>query len=103
MPSVTTPPTPDPELVHGSLFTLRRKCGKPTCRCAGGVPHESPALSFSVDGKTKIITLRPGELEPVQDAVAAYRAARDELDEQAAGYEQVRDWLTARRRELPGR
>lgn len=103
MPSVTASPTPDPELVHGSLFTMRRKCGKPTCRCAAGDPHEGPALSFSVAGKTKIITLRPGELEPVRDAVEAYRTARDELDDAAAGYEQVRDWLAARRREQPGR
>lgn len=93
----------EPELVHGSLFTLRRKCGKPTCRCATGDRHESPALSFSVDGKTKIITLRPGELEPVSDAVEAYRTARADLDDAAAGYEQVRDWLAARRREQPGR
>lgn len=100
---VTSSSTPDPELVHGSLFTLRRKCGKTTCRCAAGDPHESPALSFSVDGKTKIITLRPGELEPVRDAVEAYHAARAELDDEASGYEQVRDWLAARRREQPGR
>jgi hypothetical protein len=35
----------------------RRKCGKASCRCAAGAPHESPALSYSVAGRTKI--LRP--------------------------------------------
>ncbi len=27
---------------------MRRKCGKPTCRCVNGETHESPALAFPV-------------------------------------------------------
>ncbi|MGH3467288.1 MAG: hypothetical protein ACRDQF_06100 [Thermocrispum sp.] len=34
--TVANPSTPDPELVHGSLITLRRKCGKSVCRCVDG-------------------------------------------------------------------
>ena len=43
-------------LVRGSLITLRRKCGTPTCSCAKGQPHESPALSYSIAGATKMLT-----------------------------------------------
>jgi hypothetical protein len=95
--TVTNPSIPDPELVHGSLITLRRKCGKASCRCVDGDAHETPALSFSVAGRTRIVTLRTAELEPARAAVQAYRRARAELDEAAAGFEQVRAWLAERR------
>lgn len=95
--TVNTPSPSELELIRGSLFTLRRKCGKPTCRCADGQLHETPALSFSVEGTTKIITLRAGEADAVRPAVEAYRAARDELEARAADFEQVRAWLAAHR------
>jgi hypothetical protein len=46
-----------PRVLPGSLITLRRKCGKANCRCASGTPHETPALSYSVAGRTRILTL----------------------------------------------
>jgi hypothetical protein len=33
-------------MVRGALFTLRRRCGKPTCHCATEGGHESPALAY---------------------------------------------------------
>jgi hypothetical protein len=40
-----------PQLPRGSLVTLRRRCGKPSCRCADGERlHETPALSYSDGG-----------------------------------------------------
>ena len=37
-----------PRMVRGSVLTHRRRCGKPTCRCAGGQQlHESTVLSYS--------------------------------------------------------
>ncbi len=39
---------PFPRLIRGSVITLRRRCGKPTCHCAKGEEaHESAALSYS--------------------------------------------------------
>lgn len=32
-------------LVKGSVYELRRKCGKPTCGCARGAPHGTVVLS----------------------------------------------------------
>ncbi len=73
-----------PLLLQGSLTTFRRRCGKPACRCAGGDPHESPALRFTEDGRTKTLTLSPGEVAEVTAALARYEQAKAELDAQAA-------------------
>lgn len=80
-----------PRLVRGSLITLRRRCGKPTCRCAQGAPHETPALSYSVEGRTRTLTLRPEDLPVVQAALERYAAARQRLEDEAlAGIEALR-------------
>lgn len=72
-----------PRVVRGTLITIRRRCGKPTCRCATGQPHESPALSVSLSGRSVTISLRPGEVPAVQAALARYQGAREELEAQA--------------------
>lgn len=72
-----------PRVLPGSLITLRRKCGKATCRCATGEPHETPALSYSVAGRTKMLTLRPDEVASVAAAVSRYRGAVDRLEVEA--------------------
>ena len=69
-------------LLRGSLITLKRKCGKPTCHCATGKPHRSPALSYSLKGKTKIITLRPADVSEVKEALRRYRQALQSLHQQ---------------------
>ena len=73
----------DPRVLPGSLITLRRKCGKASCRCAAGAPHETPALSYSVAGRTKILTLAAEEVPAVAAAVARYRGAVTALEAEA--------------------
>lgn len=70
-------------LVSGSLITLKRKCGKPTCSCADGQPHTTPALSYSVKGKTHILTLRSSDVPTIRQALDNYKAAAAELEENA--------------------
>ena len=72
-----------PRVLPGSLVTLRRKCGKVNCRCATGTPHETPALSYSVRGRTKMLTLTAEEVPAVAAAVARYRKAVGELEAEA--------------------
>lgn len=80
-----------PWLLRGSLTTFRRRCGKPSCRCAGGEPHESPALVVTESGRTKTITLSAGQVAEVAAALARYQEAKDELDAAAvAGLERLR-------------
>ena len=70
-------------VLRGSLYTMRRKCGKENCRCADGDPHETPALSYWVRGKPKLLTLRPEDVPVVKAGIEAYRRQKAELDERA--------------------
>ncbi len=54
-----------PLVLHGTLTTFRRRCGKPACRCASGEPHESPALTYTERGRTKTLTLSAAEVAEV--------------------------------------
>jgi hypothetical protein len=69
-------------VLRGSLVSLTRKCGKPTCRCAEGEPHITPALSYSLGGATRILTLRPRDLRGVRAALARYQRAAAALERQ---------------------
>jgi hypothetical protein len=73
----------DPRVLPGSLITLRRKCGKVGCRCVTGAPHETPALSYSVAGRTRMLTLTAAEVPAVAAAVARYRKAVTDLESEA--------------------
>jgi hypothetical protein len=87
-----------PLMLRGTLFTLRRRCGKPTCHCAGGDAHESPALAYPEAGKTKTLTLAAGEVAAVRAALERYQRARGELDAAAdAGVAALRTAATERR------
>jgi hypothetical protein len=77
--------------VRGSLITLRRRCGKANCHCADGAAHETPALSYSHEGRTRTVTLAPEDLPVVQAALDRYAAARQRLEDEAlAGIEALR-------------
>src|SRR5665811_1101162 len=70
---------------------------QPTCRCAAGEPHESPALRFTEDGRTKTLTLTAAEVAQVTAALARYEQAKADLDAQAAeGIARLRDGRVAR-------
>src|SRR5664280_2801033 len=71
---------PQPEVLRGSLFTLRRRCGTPTCRCADGEGHASPALAYPAGGRTKTLTLTLQEAVEVAAALARYAQRQVGLD-----------------------
>lgn len=78
-------------MVRGSLITLRRKCGKDNCHCKDGEPHETPALSYSVGGRTGMLTLRKGDVPRARAALSRYKRAREALEAEAlAGIEALR-------------
>jgi hypothetical protein len=70
-------------VLRGTLTTFRRRCGKPSCRCATGEPHETPALTFTEGGRTKTLTLSRAEVAEVKAALARYQQARAELERAA--------------------
>jgi len=83
-------------MLRGSLIVLRRRCGKPGCHCATGEPHATPALSYSVEGRTRMLTLGGVDLSEVEAGIARYEAARAELEGRArSGIEALRTRLAA--------
>ena len=63
-------------LLPGSLYTLRRRCGKPGCRCTRGELHATPMLSYRGQGKPQNVTPRPGELAALRALTEAYQRFR---------------------------
>ena len=88
-----------PQLLRGSLILQRRRCGKPNCRCANGTDlHETPALSYTLNGRSRTVVLSESEVEAVRAAIGRYRAAVAELKTTAdAGIASLRDRRARRR------
>ena len=63
-------------LLPGSLYTLRRKCGKPNCRCNRGELHESTVLSYRGQGRPRNISPLPEQLESLRTMTHDYRRCR---------------------------
>jgi Family of unknown function (DUF6788) len=63
-------------LLPGSLYVLRRKCGKPNCHCSRGELHESTVLSYRGQGRPRNISPPAGQLESLRTMTHAYRRCR---------------------------
>ena len=63
-------------LLPGSLYTLRRKCGKPNCHCNRGELHESTVLSYRGQGRPRNISPPPEQLESLRSMTLDYRRCR---------------------------
>ena len=63
-------------LLPGSVYTLRRRCGKPNCRCAQGHLHETEVLSYRGGSRPRNVTPQSGQLELFKKGTAAYRRFR---------------------------
>jgi hypothetical protein len=63
-------------LLPGSLYSLRRKCGKPNCRCSRGDLHESTVLSYRGQGRPRNISPRPEQLGSLRTMTHDYRRCR---------------------------
>ena len=63
-------------LLPGSLYTLRRKCGKPHCRCARGELHESTVLSYRGQGRPRNISPAPEQMDRLRQMTDDYRRVR---------------------------
>ena len=63
-------------LLPGSLYTLRRKCGKANCHCTRGELHESTVLSYRGQGRPRNISTRSEQLDSVRTTTQNYRRCR---------------------------
>jgi len=60
-------------MVPGSFYRLRRKCGKPTCRCAQGELHEAWVLTRSEQGKSRLYSVAAADRAAVREWASQYR------------------------------
>lgn len=64
-------------LVRGSVYELRRKCGKPSCACATGKAlHACIAISWTEGGRKRLRSLSPKEHTELVRLTERYRALR---------------------------
>ena len=63
----------DQPMVQGSFYLLRRKCGKPNCRCASGQLHASWVLTRSEAGKDRIYPVPKDQRARVRRWALEYR------------------------------
>ena len=60
-------------MIQGSFYLLRRKCGKPNCRCARGQLHPAYVLTRSEAGKDRLYPVPKEQRAEVRKRAAEYR------------------------------
>ena len=71
-------------LVKGTVYEMARKCGKPSCACARGELHRSMVLSWSHEGKTRLMSIPPERLAELRGKSEEYQRLRGARAEVAA-------------------
>jgi len=66
----------DGPVIKGTVYELRRQCGKPGCKCAQGELHARMVVSASEKGKTRLRVIPRGFLVEVQQKVRRYQDLR---------------------------
>lgn len=68
------------QLLRGSVYELKTRCGKPSCHCASpqGPLHASTVLSWSERGKTSPRTLPAGDANHLRHLAENYRRFRQD-------------------------
>lgn len=92
----------DRPVIKGTVYELKRRCGKPGCKCTRGELHGRMVVSASEGGKTKLQVIPRGFLVEVQEKVRRYqelRRVRARLGEIYRKMMEVMDQMEAMRRE----
>lgn len=71
-------------IIRGSVYTRRRRCGKPRCRCLRGHPHQDRVLAVRRAGRVNVRGLDPAADAGIEEAVTAWRGFRRQRGELAA-------------------
>ena len=91
-------------LVKGNVYEMARKCGKRSCPCTRGQLHRTWVLSWSEQGKTRLLSIPPGRLTELQEKSADYvrlRRARVRVSQIYREILALVDRIEGLRREAP--
>lgn len=71
-------------VIRGSIFEMKRFCGKKNCSCAKTkTPHRSMFLSFKYEGKTRMVPIRKEQIAQVKERIKDYKELKAAIDELA--------------------
>ena len=91
-------------MVKGNVYELARKCGKPNCLCTRGQLHRSMVLTWSEEGKSRLLSLpseQVAEVKKKSEEYLRFRRARARVTEIHRGILAVMDRIEKLRREEP--
>jgi hypothetical protein len=95
----------DQPVLKGTVYELKRKCGKPGCKCAQGQLHTRMVVSASEKGKTQLKAVPRGFLVETQQKVRRYQQLRRARARMVAIHRQMLKIMDAmeamRRQQLP--
>jgi len=63
-------------MARGTVYELKRKCGKANCRCMQGKLHKQMCISVTRNGKTTLRPIRGKELERLEKLTKFHRKFR---------------------------
>ena len=68
------------QLLKGSVYELKTRCGKPSCHCASpeGPLHAATVLSWSERGKTRLRALSTGDTSHLRQLAEHHRRFRQD-------------------------
>ncbi len=92
----------DKPVIKGTVYELKRRCGKPGCKCTRGELHRRMVVSASEEGKTRLQVIPRGYLVEVQEKVGRYQELRRMRTRLGTIYQkmlEVMDTMEAMRRE----
>ena len=64
------------QMVKGTVYLLKRRCGKSNCRCARGQLHTTTVLTASISGRTRLKTIPAEQIEKLKLLTKQYRRFR---------------------------
>ena len=71
-------------VIRGSIFEMKRYCGKKNCSCAKTkTPHRSMFLSFKYEGKTRMVPIRKEQIPQVKKRINDYKELKAAIDDLA--------------------
>jgi hypothetical protein len=91
-------------LVKGNVYEMARKCGKRSCPCTRGRLHRTWVLSWSEQGKTRLLSIPAGRLAELQEKSVDYlrfRRARARVSKSYREILALLDRIEKLRREAP--
>jgi hypothetical protein len=91
-------------LVKGNVYELARKCGKPNCTCTRGELHRSMVLTWSEEGKSRLLSIpseRVVEVKKKSEEYLRFRRARARVTEIHREILTLMDRIEKLRREEP--